>query len=129
MAQRVVDEVETALDRKPSPCRTADEPMVGGDAASDIAAVPGGPAGEAAYAVTHEGALTLEDYWVRRSARAWFDLDAGLGALEPAAAAMAPLLAWSDPRRAAELAACHAIRARDMAFLVPPHAGEAGSSQ
>ncbi len=117
MAQRVVDEVETALGRKPSACRTADQPMVGGDAASDIAAVPGGPAGEAAYAVTYEGALTLEDYWVRRSARAWFDLDAGLSALAPAADAMAPLLGWSEPRRAAEVATCHAMRARDLAPL------------
>ncbi|MEI6453967.1 MAG: glycerol-3-phosphate dehydrogenase C-terminal domain-containing protein, partial [Actinomycetes bacterium] len=50
------------------------------------------------HAVLHEGALTLEDYWVRRSARAWFDADGGLGALAPAAEAMAGLLGWSDSR-------------------------------
>jgi len=125
MAERVVDEVETALGHKPRPCRTADEPLLGGDEASDIANVPGGPAGQAAYAVTHEGALTLEDYWVRRSARAWFDLDAGMSKLEPAAQAMAPLLGWSDARKASEIAACRAIHARDMsAFSLPPLHGE-----
>jgi glycerol-3-phosphate dehydrogenase len=129
MAQRVVNEVETALGHKPRPCRTADEPLVGGDEASDIANVPGGPAGQAAYAVTHEGALTLEDYWVRRSARAWFDLDAGMAALEPAAQAMAPLLGWSDARQAEEIAACRAIHARDMSSFLPPLHGEGQTAQ
>jgi glycerol-3-phosphate dehydrogenase len=127
MAERVVDAVETGLGRKPGPCRTADEPLVGGDAASDIAAVPGGPAGEAGHAVTHEGALTLEDYWVRRSGRAWFDLDAGLAALEPAAAAMAPLLGWSEARKADEIAACRQIHARDMTAILPPLLGRDGA--
>ncbi len=119
MAQRVVDDVETALGRKPSPCRTAEEPLVGGDEASDIANVDGGPAGQAAWAVTHEGALTLEDFWVRRSARAWFDLDAGMAALHPAADAMAPLLGWEAARKAAEIARCEQIHDRDMSSFSP----------
>ena len=127
MAERVVDEVETGLGHKPRPCRTAVEPLIGGDAASDIADIPGGPADQAAYAVTHEGALTLEDYWVRRTARAWFDLDAGMAALEPAAGAMAPLLGWSEARKVEEIAACKQIHARDMsAFFLPPLTGEGG---
>jgi len=117
MAQRVVDHVETALGRKHGPCRTADEALVGGDAASDIHAIPGGPAAEAAHAVLIEGALTLEDYWVRRSGRAWFDLDGGLAALTPAADAMAPLLGWSDARIADEIASCRCIYETDMAAL------------
>ena len=55
-----------------------------------MALVIGGVAAEARHAVLKEGALTLEDYWVRRSARARFDLDSGLAALQPAADAMAP---------------------------------------
>jgi glycerol-3-phosphate dehydrogenase len=146
MAERVVDEVETALGRTPSTCRTAVLPLPGGNvdpakaqaaleasgleaAAADrlvglygseavaLAATGTGPAVEAANAVLREGALRLEDYWARRSARAWFDPDGGLGALEAAAAAMAPLLDWSPDRRTAEIAACRDQRTRDMAGL------------
>jgi len=141
MAERVADHVEEALGRKPSPCRTAREPLPGGGRPPDAAraelaqaglsapvaerlvelygdgapALTGGATVEATHAVTHEGALTLEDYWVRRSARAWFDADGGVAALEPAARAMAPLLGWSAARIAAEIAACHARRAADLA--------------
>ncbi len=146
MAERAVDLVETALGRKPSASRTADEPLPGGDAApaavkaalisagltevasdrlvglyggeaSSVAANGGGPAVEAARAVLQEGALTLEDYWARRSARAWFDPDAGMGALDTAAAAMAPLLGWSPDRAADEIARCRAQHAGDLAGL------------
>ena len=64
-----------------------------------------------------EGALTLEDYWVRRSARAWFDPDGGLGALPAAAEAMAPILGWSPERTAEEIAGCRARRQADMTAL------------
>jgi len=141
MAERVTDDVEKALGRKPSPCRTARESLPGGDADPETVRaelestgltplqaqrlvglygggaldLSGGPAAEAAHAVTHEGALTLEDYWVRRGARAWFDADGGVDALEPAATAMAPLLGWNEARRDAEIAACHARRQADLA--------------
>ncbi len=117
MAQRVVDQVESALGVKHRPCRTADEALIGGDAASDIHAISGGPAAEAAHAVLIEGALILEDYWVRRSGRAWFDLDGGLAALAPAAEAMAPLLGWTEARIADEIASCRRIYETDMAAL------------
>jgi glycerol-3-phosphate dehydrogenase len=143
MAQRVVDKVETALGRTPSPCRTADEPLVGGDAApktlqsslqaqglvpqaaerlvglygAEAPDLTAGPAAEAAHAVLSEGALSLEDYWVRRSARAWFDLDGGVAALPDAAQAMAPLLDWSADRIAGEIAHCRARRDLDLAML------------
>jgi glycerol-3-phosphate dehydrogenase len=117
MAERVVDAVVESLGVAAGACRTAEEPLVGGDAASDIRNVPGGPAGEAAHAVVVEGALTLEDYWVRRSARALFDPDGGLAALAPAADAMAPLLGWSETEKARQIDACKDIRARGMGFV------------
>ena len=135
MAERVVDHVQDARGQKRQASRTADEPLVGGEGAPEtlraalladgmgagdtdrliglygaeapvIVAAGGGPAAEAAHAVRMEGALTLEDYWVRRSARAWFDPDGGLGALPAAAEAMAPLLGWSEARKAEEVAGC-----------------------
>jgi glycerol-3-phosphate dehydrogenase len=148
MAERVSDMVEERLDRKPSSCRTEVEPLPGGqvDPAAmrrqleALGAAPAeaerltglygaeapdvgvtGPAAEAARAVLHEGALTLEDYWLRRSVRGLFTPDGGQGALDPAARAMAPLLGWSQARIEEEIAACHAIRAHDMA----PFAAEA----
>jgi glycerol-3-phosphate dehydrogenase len=144
MAERVVDSIEEALGRKPGKSRTADEPLVGGDLdppkltaglaakgadasvagrlvdlygseAGSVLAAGGDAAAEARRAIKYEGALTLEDYWVRRSARAWFDPDGGLGALDAAAQAMAPLLDWSASEIARQLQACHAIRYRNMA--------------
>lgn len=142
MAERVSDMVEERLGRRPSPCRTDIEPLPGGqvDPASmrgrleALGAAPveaerltglygaeaievevAGPPAEAARAVLHEGALTLEDYWLRRSVRGLFTPDGGQAALEPAARAMAPLLGWSEPRIGEEIAACRAIRAHDMA--------------
>jgi glycerol-3-phosphate dehydrogenase len=148
MAERVSDMVEERLGRRPSRCRTDIEHLPGGevDPASmrrqleALGAPPAeaerltglygaealqvgvaGPAAEAAQAVLHEGALTLEDYWLRRSVRGLFTADAGEAALEPAARAMAPLLGWSEDRIGEEIAACRAIRAHDMA----PFAAEA----
>ncbi len=145
MAERVADKVEAALGRPPSVCETAKRSLVGGDtppdriraqlqsqgvgasAAERLVGLYGaeapdltaGPAAEAAHAVRSEGALTLEDYWVRRSSRAWFDPDGGLAALAPAAAAMAPLLGWTAERVASEIAHCRSRRATDLDFLTP----------
>jgi glycerol-3-phosphate dehydrogenase len=136
MAERVVDEIQQALGRKPGKSRTADEPLPGGDAdpaaltaafaaagaspeaaarrvglyGSEAAAAGDGAAAEASHAVLHEGALTLEDYWVRRGARAWFDLDPAFGALDQAAEAMAPLLRWSAEERTRQVAHCRGLR-------------------
>lgn len=144
MAERVVDRVEAALGGKPGRCQTASEPLPGGEvtpralrtqlsqegvngaaaerliglyggAAPDLV---GGAAVEAAHAVLAEGALTLEDYWVRRGGRAWFDADGGLAALEPAAQAMAPLLGWTDDETAAQIGACRQRRSLDLRAAV-----------
>ena len=61
---------------------------------------------EVRQAVRREGALRLEDYWIRRSARAFFDLDAGLSILEPASQEMARLFDWSEETRVSEVRAC-----------------------
>lgn len=133
MAERVVDLVVERLGQTALPCSTADAPLPGGsrgvgdslsrldpraaerlarlygDEASEIVIAGGDVAAEATRAVTHEGAASLEDYWVRRSARAWFDEGAGLAALAPAAEAMGALLGWDDAMTTAEIAHCRQI--------------------
>jgi glycerol-3-phosphate dehydrogenase len=143
MAERVVDLIEEGLGRKPAKSRTAKEPLPGGDvdvAAATAALIAGGAspetaarrvglygseaqaagdgaAAEAAHAVLHEGALTLEDYWVRRGARAWFDLDPAFPALDAAADAMGPLLGWSDSERQTQIDHCRALRRNALSNL------------
>lgn len=136
MAARVVDLVVERLGISARPCATAEIPLPGGEAihlpasednarlvglygneAQAVLDAGGDVAAEAARAVLHEGAATLEDYWVRRSARVWFDDNAGLAALAPAAATMAPLLGWSDVRRAAEIAHCEELNRKSRTAL------------
>jgi glycerol-3-phosphate dehydrogenase len=148
MAERVVDRIEAALGRKASACRTAEAPLPGGDVdvaaarssleragmaaidadrlvslygaeAATVAADGGDITAEARHAVLAEGALTLEDYWVRRSARAWFAEGGGLGDLAPAADAMGHLLDWDDAERSRQIAAGRAIHDRNMAAFAP----------
>ena len=147
MAEHVVDLAAKRLERPTRPCSTATRPLPGGertlsssdvarlspdadaaerlarlygDEAASIAADGGDVAAEARHAVICEGAATLEDYWVRRSARAWFDEHAGLDALEPAAAVMAQLLGWSDATRAAQVASCRSIEQQSRRPLAGP---------
>ncbi|MEM8607416.1 MAG: glycerol-3-phosphate dehydrogenase/oxidase [Myxococcota bacterium] len=72
---------------------------------------------EARHAVLREGALQLEDYWVRRSVRALFDLDAGLSALQTASVEMGTLLGWSEARRQEQIDGCLARFADDNALF------------
>ena len=137
MAERIVDTVIENHGFTAKPCATADVPLPGGDVevlASDLTGVGDiqaerlarlygaeapnlvGDTGERALlkaevhqAVQREGALRLEDYWARRSSRAWFDQGAGLPVLHEAAAAMAELLDWDDSRRAMEVENCRDI--------------------
>jgi len=137
MAQRVADQCEKLLNRKPGISTTGEIPLPGGDFAGTFAALTekvrllgfseeeagrlaglygnealeifsgeSGPAGEAAFAVRFEGALMLEDYWIRRSARSYFDVNNGIPALESASKAMARLLGWSESKRMAQVDAC-----------------------
>ncbi|HEB90023.1 MAG TPA: glycerol-3-phosphate dehydrogenase/oxidase [Deltaproteobacteria bacterium] len=77
-----------------------------GSEAAEVAADGGDLRAEVRQAVRREGVLRLEDYWIRRSARAFFDVDAGLSKLEEAADEMARELAWSETRRRTEIEAC-----------------------
>jgi glycerol-3-phosphate dehydrogenase len=146
MAERIVDTVIENHDFTAKPCSTADVPLPGGDAevlASDLKVVGDiqaerlvrlygaeapslfGSADraelvrvEVQQAVQKEGALRLEDYWARRSSRAWFDEGAGLPVLNEAATAMSELLGWDDMRKAMEIENCREIdRASRAGFL------------
>jgi glycerol-3-phosphate dehydrogenase len=85
-----------------------------GSESLDIFAKEKGIAVEVRQAVLSEGALTLEDYWVRRSARARFDEDGGMAALETAADSMGTLLEWPEPEKARQIKFCRAIRSCEM---------------
>lgn len=76
-----------------------------------------GPDVEAEFAVKTEGALTLEDYWVRRSARSNFDDNGGMDALEPAAEVMAKLLNWSEAEKNNQISHCRKRRQTEMSIL------------
>jgi len=142
MAERVVDAIAqesgTALRSRaePSPLvggdfaadtRQAEHPLrpttrerlldLYGSEAGDVRDAGGDVAAEARQAVLREGATRLEDYWVRRSARAFLDPDAGLGRLEEAAREMARLLDWSEARRQLELAHCRDRHAKSNALF------------
>ena len=137
MAERIVDTVIENHGFTAQPCTTADVPLPGGDAvmlASDLTGIGDNQAerlarlygaeapsllgntggdelvkAEVQQAVQKEGALRLEDYWARRSSRAWFDAGAGVPILNQAATAMAELLGWDDTRKAMEIENCHDI--------------------
>lgn len=148
MAERVADLVEERLGRRPTPAVTGDQPLPGGDGdpralaaqpalaalgapaaarlvqlygseALAVAQAGGDPAAEAERAVLAEGAATLEDYWSRRSGRAWFDDDAGRHALRPAADRMATLLGWSAAETEAQVEACLNLDAASRAAFTP----------
>ena len=60
------------------------------------------------YAVTHEGAQTLDDVLARRTHVAIEDPDAGVDAAAEVAALIAPVLGWDDARQKQEVAAYEA---------------------
>ena len=60
------------------------------------------------YAVTHEGARTLDDVLTRRTHVAIEDPDAGVGAAEEVAELVAPVLGWDAVRQQREVAAYRA---------------------
>src|SRR5262249_43785708 len=88
-----------------------------GSEATEIVADGANIAAEARHAVRVEGAVALEDYWVRRSARAWFSDRGGADVLEPAARAMAPLLGWDAAEEARQVELCRKRMAVENAVL------------
>jgi glycerol-3-phosphate dehydrogenase len=75
---------------------------------------------EVAYAVTHEGALHVEDVLARRVRLLIESPDAGTSAAAEVAAIMAPLLGWNRRRRAAEVRDYEAFAAASTAALHAP---------
>jgi glycerol-3-phosphate dehydrogenase len=65
-------------------------------------------AAEVAYAVTHEGALHLDDVLMHRTRLNYEQADKGVGALDEIADLVAPRLGWDDATRTREIAAYRA---------------------
>ncbi len=159
MAERVVDTLIENHAFTAKPCSTGEVPLPGGESITPAATLEGldmtqaerlarlygneAPelarialekslvATEARHAVLYEGAQRLEDYWARRSSRAWFDAAAGLPILPEAAEAMAALLGWDDARKNAEVKNCEDIdRASRAGFMAGSSAcGDAGNAR
>ncbi len=72
---------------------------------------------EVAWAVTHEGALHLEDILQRRVRLFYESRDRGLAAAEEIADIVAPLLGWDAEQRAAELASYRELAEAEEAAL------------
>jgi glycerol-3-phosphate dehydrogenase len=151
MAERIVDQVVEANGFTAAPCQTAEVALPGGGTATPLtgnwdavsmerikrlygseaqqvmsatSTVADLVVAEVNQAVLSEGALRLEDYWARRSSRAWFDEEAGLPILARAASAMGALLNWDATREAAEIENCLAIDAASRAGYANQHYGE-----
>jgi len=159
MAERIVDTLIENHAFTAKPCSTGEVPLPGGESVMPAATLEGldmtqaerlarlygteAPelarlavekslvAAEARHAVLCEGAQRLEDYWARRSSRAWFDEAAGLSILPEAADAMAALLGWDDARKNAEVKNCEEIDSASRAGFMAgsSECGDAGNAR
>lgn len=84
-------------------------------------------AGEIDRAVSHEGALHLEDVVYRRTRAAWFEPGAREHALVPAACRMGALLGWDESRRSREIASTAARIDAELSFRTEIHPQSRGS--
>jgi glycerol-3-phosphate dehydrogenase len=75
--------------------------------------------GEIDFALTHEGALTLEDVFYRRTRAALYTVR-GVESLSAMADHMGQRLGWSDEERATQLASVRAQFAKDLNFADGP---------
>ncbi|MGC0252087.1 glycerol-3-phosphate dehydrogenase/oxidase [Pseudactinotalea sp. Z1748] len=82
-----------------------DDPGLG----EPLAAAPAYLRAEVAWAITHEGALHLEDILQRRVRLFYESRDRGLGALPEIADIAAPLLGWDAETKAAEIDSYRAL--------------------
>lgn len=99
-----------------------------GNEALDIFSNGKSLAAEVRHAVESEGALTLEDYWVRRSARARFEIGLDPGLMTEAASCMGELMGWSETERAAQVDHCRGLRAEELRAC-PRHKERKGESE
>lgn len=68
-----------------------------------LAGAPAYIGAEVAYAVTHEGALHIDDVLMHRTRLNYEQADKGVGALDEIADIVAPRLGWDDATRAREI--------------------------
>jgi glycerol-3-phosphate dehydrogenase len=90
-----------------------------GEEAFAVFADKKGVAAEVEQAVRNEGALTLEDYWFRRSGRGHFSMQADPAELEEAARHMAEWLGWSPAEQERQIASCRSKRDIEMQCFEP----------
>ena len=85
-----------------------------------LAGAPAYLRAEIAYAVTHEGALHLDDVLMHRTRLNYEQADRGVGALDEITDIIAPLLGWDDATRTREITAYRErAEAEAAAELVP----------
>ena len=89
--------------------------------AERVAGAPAYLRAEIAYAITHEGALHLDDVFMHRTRLNYEQADRGLGAIEEIADIVAPLLGWDAATRAEEIAAYTARAEAEAAAEHEPH--------
>lgn len=90
--------------------------------------LPSAPAyigAEIVYAVSHEGALHLDDVLMHRTRLNYEQADKGVGALEEIADLVAPVLGWDDATRSKEIAAYTARAEAEHAAALEPDDGAA----
>jgi glycerol-3-phosphate dehydrogenase len=75
---------------------------------------------EIAYAITHEGALHLDDVLMHRTRLNYEQGDRGLGAVDEIADLIAPLLGWDQPTRTREIDAYRARADAEAAAELQP---------
>ena len=85
------------------------------DLARPLEAAPSYLRAEVAFAVTHEGALHIEDVLRQRVRLAYEQRDGGVGALDEVGEVMAPLLGWDPVRLQAEKDSYRAVVAAQRA--------------
>jgi glycerol-3-phosphate dehydrogenase len=93
-----------------------DEPGLG----QPLAGAPAYIGAEIAYAVTHEGALHLDDVLMHRTRLNYEQADKGVGALDEIADIVAPRLGWDAATREREIAAYRARAAAEDAAAQQP---------
>jgi len=85
-----------------------------------LAEAPAYIGAEVVYAVTHEGALHLDDVLMHRTRLNYEQADKGVGALEVIADLVAPRLGWDAERRQAEIDAYRARAEAEQAAAEQP---------
>jgi glycerol-3-phosphate dehydrogenase len=120
-----LDALAGALVRETGVSEKAAERLVRLYGTEAAAAATGGPtlvegeevsAAEVDWAVTHEGAATVEDVLYRRTRLALYAPALRHRAIEPIARRMAELLRWEPARRERETESCAVLLAEELAF-------------